>query len=152
MNMIEVKRVKVEERSTNSNVFEKLLLSFVDPSLQSVSKLLADDGRFVGISKMKYLATVNRMFTIIEDEFCEVDIRQGVALDGIPGAEAAEIKYWIGNHYSDRAREILGDGDKSDDVITLSFCCEFKDGKVVRIERPKHIITHEFSDKMAENN
>lgn len=150
--MIEVKKVKTEDRRTNSNVFEKLLLSFVDPNLQEISKLLADDGEFVGLSKMKYLATVNRMFTIIEEDQCEVDIKQGVALDGVPGGEAAEIKYWIGNHYSKKTMEILGDGNKSDDVITLSFCCEFKEGKVLKIMKPRQIISKEASVKMAYNN
>lgn len=150
--MIEVKRVKIEDRRTNSNVFEKLLLSFVDPNLQEISKLLADDGEFVGLSKMKYLATVNRMFTIIEEERCEVDIEQGIALDGITGAEAVEIKYWLGDHYSQNTMDILGGGDKSDDVITLSFCCEFKGGKVSKIMKPKQIISKEKSVKMSHNN
>lgn len=150
--MIEVKRVKIEDRRTNSNVFEKLLLSFVDPNLQEISKLLADDGEFVGLSKMKYLATVNRMFTIIEEENCEIDIKQGVSLDGVPGAEAVEIKYWIGSHYSQREMDLFGDGSKSDDVITLSFCCEFNGGKVSKIMKPRQIISKEASVKMANNN
>lgn len=139
-----IQKVTEEARKKNSNTLDKFVYSLFDTNILGVKHQLSEKGVFMGLSKEKFLAKLNTLFSSIKEKGVQgAMVHVGVSLDVMPGCEVVEIAYAFTSEYLGEYgiyfREIGSPARKNE--MILRFALKFNEGQITQIKQCRNVIS-----------
>ena len=135
-----ISRTTEKERKINTNAYDQMMFSLFDINILGFKRSLCENGVFLGKSKIEFLSGLNSKFNDLrEKEICGACIHTGISVDRLPGCEVMEIRYALSHDLLDENGmfRCLANSPIRENEVVIRFAFQFKEGKVIRIERTR---------------
>ena len=146
-----IQKTTKSERLKNTAALDQLMFSFFDANILGFKRVLADDGIFLGKSKMEFLSRLNTKFNSLKEKGVHgVGIHTGICVDRMPGCEVFEVRYALSHDLLDKNGMYFSKANSAarENETVLRFSFRLKGGKIVEINRTRlyHLATPKKCD------
>ena len=141
---MKIQKTTPVERLKNDLMLTQLTYMFYAASVDGFDKLLSEEGNFLNLSKMRFLANLNGYFNGLQNgQIFGVCVLHGICLDSLPGCEMLEIRYATeygliddNGVYMFPPNSELREGEKR-----LRLVFRMEDSKIVEIKETRKFIS-----------
>lgn len=124
---------------------QKLIFCLIDNKTPLASDLLADDGVFLGSSKLRFLGKINTVLSPLKVGEYTLAVHDGISLGSLPGARVIEVRFLNdAKVLTEQAIQFppLGTPPRENEIV-LSFAIYIEGEHIKKITRPKSVIATE---------